>query len=350
MDPFIFYKEFKKTRSRKIESLADLNILVVGDVMLDHYIYGSATRISPEAPVPVVLKKEEKFFLGGAGNVFSNIISLGGKSEILTVLGNDEGSQKILSILKDLTCKNQSLIFYSDDRKTTVKSRVMSGGHQMLRIDDETTNPIDVQLEDLILTEFSLCCGNYSGVILQDYNKGVLTPRVIEGIIEKCKEKKIPVIVDPKKNNIQSYRGSTIFKPNFSEFCNIVGKEIDPNDQSSISKYSSLLRKEMDVENLVITMSDLGIYFSSSFCDSFSPAYEVKVSDVSGAGDTVLAMLSLCYLAGTDPKNMLSLCNLAGSIACSKVGAVSVKLSEIENHPEMKKKISEERIFIFDNN
>lgn len=349
MKPFIFYKEFRKPRSRKVNSLKEIKVLVVGDVMLDHYIYGSATRISPEAPVPVVLKKEEKFYLGGAGNVFSNIISLGGKADLLTVLGKDSESEKVLSLIKELTDKsdnNTSLIFQSSDRKTTIKSRVMSGGHQMLRIDDETTDPVNKDLEDLILERFSSECNNYSGVVLQDYNKGVLTPKVIEGIINKCKENNIPVIVDPKKNNIDCYRGATILKPNFSEFCNMTGKEIDPNDDKSVANHSSQLRKKMDIENLVITMSDLGIYFSSNECNCFSPAYEIKVSDVSGAGDTVLSMLTLCYLAGTEINSMLYFCNLAGSIACSKVGAISVTLSEIENHPSIKEKFGPDKKFI----
>jgi len=340
------YKSLKNFEGSKYKEFKDIKILVIGDVMLDHYVYGSVTRISPEAPVPVVLKGDDKFYLGGAGNVFSNIISLGGNSNLLSVVGEDPNGEMVQSLVKNQIEDNQDLLFRTTSRKTTTKTRIMSGHHQMLRIDDETTSPIEGDTESGVISEIDATISQYNCVILEDYNKGFLTPLIIKHTIEKCRSLSIPVIVDPKRNNIESYSGATVIKPNFSEFCSLVQKAIDPSDFKSIRKYANAFRKDFNVEALVITMSENGIYFSSDGIDMHSEGFKINVSDVSGAGDTVLAILSLCYTANTPIENMLEVCNLAGSIACSKIGAVSVTLDEIINHPVMIEKINPIKRFI----
>ena len=340
------YKSLRNFGGKKFKQFKDIKILVIGDVMLDHYVYGSVTRISPEAPVPVVLKSDDKFYLGGAGNVFSNIISLGGDSNLLSVVGEDSNGETIHSLIKNQISDKRDLLFRTTTRKTTTKTRIMSGHHQMLRIDDETTDPIECEIESGVISEIDAIISQYDCVILEDYNKGFLTPLVIKHAIEKCRSLSIPVIVDPKKNNIEYYAGATIIKPNFSEFCSLVQKSIDPSDFKSITKCANEFRKKFNIEALVITMSENGIYFSSDDIDMHSEGFKINVSDVSGAGDTVLAILSLCYTANTPIESMLEICNLAGSIACSKIGAVSVTLDEIINHPVMVEKTNPIKRFI----
>lgn len=335
-----FYKEaldFNKDRKK----FSDLKILVIGDIMVDHYIYGDAKRISPEAPVPIVLKNSEKFYLGGAGNVFLNIRSLGGNSDIFSVVGNDNSSSIISQILSDLgTTKKTtgSVIFTDPKRKTTTKTRVIAGNQQIVRIDDETTFNIDEKLENYVISSFEAVISEYDGILIEDYNKGFLTPRIISKIIKKANQLKIPVIIDPKKENTLYYKGATIIKPNFSEFCDLIGKNLDPSDFESISEEADSFRNKMDLVALVVTMSDKGIFFSSNQVSFFGEGFKVNVSDVSGAGDTVVSMLTLCYLSGMDYESTINLCNVAGAIACSQNGAINVTLDEISKHPEIIRK------------
>ncbi len=314
--------------------------------MLDHYIYGDAKRISPEAPVPIVLKSSERFYLGGAGNAFLNVRSLGGNSDIMSVVGMDESSEIIFQLLSDLDRKGKakgSTIFTDHKRKTTSKTRIVASNQQIVRIDEETVSPIEEKLENYVMSSLDSLIPEYDGVLIEDYNKGFLTPRIIASIISKAKELGIPVIVDPKKDNISSYRGATILKPNFSEFCNMIGKNLNPDDFEKISTEADTLRRELNLSFLFVTMSERGIFLSGDKLSFFGEGFRVNVSDVSGAGDTVVSMLSLCYLSGMDYKSTIDMCNAAGSIACSRSGAISVTLKEIINHPEIIKSYSKRK-------
>jgi rfaE bifunctional protein kinase chain/domain len=317
---------------------SDIRILVIGDVMLDHYLYGNVERISPEAPVPVVVKSDEKFFLGGAGNVFSNIISLGGKCDLISALGEDQNS----SYIKDLVVKHSSgsFLFLDSSRITTVKQRVMSGHHQLLRVDSETTLDIDGSVQSNIIQKVKEIAKKYDCIILSDYNKGVLTPEVIRTVIMECRELNIPVIADPKIKYLDFYSGCTIIKPNFKEFLNLCGTTISPDDLDSIRSYAIKIKDRFRLEAVVITLSDRGIFYLDQNENFMGEAFKIPVSDVSGAGDTVLAVLALCYSIGLEKSVTVDLCNIAGSIACQRVGSACVTLDDLNSHPHLREKYS----------
>lgn len=310
-----------------IKKFSRSKILIIGDVMLDHYVTGSVTRISPEAPVPVLLKESEHYYLGGAGNVFSNIHSLGGNGDILTVTGNDLNGEMVKNMVK--VKSSLSMLIKTDKRRTTIKSRYLGNSHQLLRVDDEDCDDIDNETENYFIDLLESSVEFYECVIIEDYNKGLLTPRIIKRIIELCNSKSKPVIVDPKVKNIDFYKGCTVLKPNFSEFCTIAGKKIGVSDHDQITVEARKILDQMEIKGILVTLSDRGMLYVTKHESYYSPGYPINVSDVSGAGDTVTAMFSLCISSGVDIKKTLKLCNIAGSIACSLVGAVSVSLAEI---------------------
>lgn len=307
-------------------------ILVIGDIMLDHYVMGNVTRISPEAPVPVLLREYDNYYLGGAGNVFSNVHSLEGCSDIISVVGCDDSGKTISSMVNEKS--TLSILLEDPNRKTTVKTRYISNSHQLLRVDSEDIHDIPFELETLFLKRFLEVINFYDCVIIEDYNKGLLTPRIISEIIRICSMHGKKTIVDPKLKNIDSYSGCTVIKPNFYEFCVLVDKKIDIHDLDSIIYEARKILSRLNIESILITLSGLGIVYVTMYESYHSQGYPINVSDVSGAGDTVTAMFSLCLSSGIDIKESLKLCNIAGSIACSLVGAVSVKLSDVieSNH------------------
>ena len=310
-----------------LKKFSRTKILIIGDVMLDHYVMGSVTRISPEAPVPVLLKESEHYYLGGAGNVFSNIHSLGGNGDILTVTGNDLNGELVKNMVKEKS--SLSMLIKTDKRITTIKSRYLGNSHQLLRVDDEDCDDIDNETENYFIDLLESAVEFYECVIIEDYNKGLLTPRIIRRIIELCNSKSKPVIVDPKVKNIDFYKGCTVLKPNFSEFCTIAGTKISVSDHDQITVEARKILDQMEIKGILVTLSDKGMLYVTKYESYYSPGYLINVSDVSGAGDTVTAMFSLCISSGVDIKKTLKLCNIAGSIACSLVGAVSVNLTEI---------------------
>lgn len=305
----------------------ETKILVIGDVMLDHYIKGSVTRLSPEAPVPVVHKSADEYYLGGAGNVFSNVISLGAKCDILSVIG-DDFSGTYVSHLIETKSQNRGVLLQNSDRKTTTKIRVIGNSHQIVRIDDEDTSEIPQSIQNDLIEKFDSIIDNYDGVILEDYNKGILVPGLIEHVISSCRFKNIPVLVDPKMKYIESYKGCTIFKPNLSEFSFITGKSFG-NDLTDLHTELYSFKKNMDIDLMVVTLSERGIIYANGGETRRIEGFPVNVSDVSGAGDSVSAMLLLSYISGIPTDSIIKLCNIVGSIACSKIGAVSVRIEEV---------------------
>ena len=313
----------------------NLSVLVVGDVMLDHYIKGSATRLSPEAPVPVVLKSADEYFLGGAGNVYSNVISLGANCDLLSVIGNDISGSHILSLV-EAKSQNKGVLLQNSNRLTTTKTRVIANSHQLVRIDSEDSSNIDHEMEYDLMERFDSIFRNYNGVILEDYNKGILTHSIIRHIIDRCSVAGIPVLVDPKKNNIFSYFGATIFKPNLSEFSEMTGVDKFPEDGFQLHEYMHEFKAKMGLDMLVVTLSEKGIIYAKDGETALRRGFPVNVSDVSGAGDSVSAMLMLSYLSGENPDNIIDLCNIVGAIACSKIGAISVTIGEVISNEHIK--------------
>jgi len=303
--------------------------LVIGDVMVDSYLIGKVDRISPEAPVPVVALKQRDNMLGGAANVALNIKSLGAEAILCSVIGNDTQADVLLDLMKKEGLKTGGII-RSSERITTTKFRIISNHMQMLRVDEE----IDTDLNDAdsgnLMTAISNIVSTQKPdvIILQDYNKGVLSPFIIRQVAEMASKSGIPVAVDPKKKNFTAYKGITLFKPNLKEISEGLKTEIDPLSIESLQKAAEFLHHSQDIPLVMITLSEHGVFISSKRTtgnDSvIIPAVLRSITDVSGAGDTVISVAALCLAAKTDPVMMATLSNLAGGLVCEESGVVPV--------------------------
>lgn len=302
-------------------------ILVIGDIMLDHYVRGTVSRFSPEAPVPVLLKESEHYYLGGAGNVFSNIHSLGGNADILSIIGDDTNAEIVRNMVSEKS--TLSVLIETPNRKTTTKSRYIGNSHHLLRVDHEDYHDIDTDTESTLIGKIESIVQFYDCVVIEDYNKGLLTPNLIVSIVELCNSKRVRVIVDPKIKNVECYSGCTTIKPNLSEFCNLINKKISASDTDQLVHEARSFLEKLNIESILITLSENGILYVTRYESYHSPGYPIEVSDVSGAGDTVTAMFALCLSSGIDTKETLKLCNIAGSVACSHIGAASVNVLDI---------------------
>jgi D-glycero-beta-D-manno-heptose-7-phosphate kinase len=307
-----------------------LHVAVIGDVMLDTYWWGNVDRISPEAPVPVVAMHHREQRIGGAGNVALNTISLGAQTNLFTITGNDDDA-KILSNLLQQHNINTNYIVQSDKRITTNKIRVMSRNQQMLRLDSEITNDILKEDEAQLLQNFSEYVNKKKPavVIFEDYNKGVLTPTLITSIIKICKENNIITAVDPKRKNFFEYKHVDIFKPNLKEVkdgLNILMDDISPVLLKTIhSELHALLQHKISL----ITLSEKGIFIHDENTANIIPAHIRNIADVSGAGDTVIAVASLVYAATNDILLTAEIANLAGGIVCEDVGTVAINKEKL---------------------
>jgi rfaE bifunctional protein kinase chain/domain len=304
-------------------------VLVIGDVMVDSYLIGKVDRISPEAPVPVVALKQRDNMLGGAANVALNIRSLGAEAILCSVIGNDKQGEILLNLMKREGLKTDGIIS-SSERITTTKFRVMSNRTQLLRVDEEIDTDLSQKDSDDLLSSISKIIAEQKPdvIILQDYNKGVLSPEVIEKVSDIAASNGIPVAVDPKKKNFTNYKGITLFKPNLKEINEGLKTDIDPLSIESLKNAAEILHFNQDIAMVMITLSEHGIFFSSrnsnGIISKIIPAIMRSISDVSGAGDTVISVAALCLAAKTDHFLMAALSNLAGGLVCEKAGVVPV--------------------------
>ena len=306
-------------------SFNDMKVAIVGDVMIDSYVMGKVHRMSPEAPVPVLLLDKEEHRLGGAANVALNLKALGAEVYLCSVIGTDTAATKFQHLLSEATIQNQEII-QSEERKTTVKTRVLSGTQHVLRIDQEDTSDISRSLEDALIkaTKHRIDLG-IDALIFEDYNKGVLTHRVITELIAYAKEKGVKTTVDPKKDNFLSYRGVNLFKPNLKEIKEGLDVNIDVvNQPDSIVNGAKQLRDLLNHELTLITLSEHGVFVENGTTWEIIPAHLREITDVSGAGDTVIAVATLCLIAGLSPTEIAAIANLSGGLVCEHSGVVSV--------------------------
>ncbi len=311
------YNEFFENLSRK-------KVLVVGDVMIDSYMIGSVNRISPEAPVPVVSIDERKYRLGGAANVALNVAAFGTRVYLCSIIGNDEKGKIFRSLLKENNLPDNGIIS-SENRKTTTKTRIISGGQHLLRIDDEDDSPISDDLKDIILSRISQIIDNeeIDILIFEDYDKGVLSPELIHKITALCRQNKIKTTVDPKKRNFDAYRDITLFKPNLKEFCE--GCKIEKNNNVEFLKpYAKDFIHKNNIDILMITLSENGILICTRKDYVHIPAEIRDIVDVSGAGDTVISVASLLLTTTESVREIARIANFAGGIVCEKIGVVPI--------------------------
>jgi rfaE bifunctional protein kinase chain/domain len=306
-----------------ISEFTKLNILVVGDAMIDSYIWGDIERNSPEAPIPIVNANKYEKKLGGAANVALNIKSLGANPTLISVIGNKDNG--FLDLMKSFGLSVQGII--QEDRITTTKTRVISNNKHQLRIDEENTNDIVSEHKLIELVFNSLAETDI--VLFQDYNKGVLTKKVIREIIDKCNELNIPTLVDPKIKNYWEYKNVSLFKPNLKELNNNAESEILATDLKRISLEVKKQRLKLNAKEIIVTLSENGIFFQNEKIEFHLPVYVKDIVDVSGAGDCVIAILALVYQSKLSKQQLISLANLCGGLACEKVGVANLEKEKI---------------------
>lgn len=313
--------DLKKT----FASFADKKIIVIGDVMIDTYLNGTVNRISPEAPVPIVQFKSREHRLGGAANVALNIKSLGAQPFICTVVGKDEDAKLLYKLINKNKLSSKGIVT-ADNRKTTVKTRVIGNNQQLLRVDSESTDPISSLSEFALIEQVKEIVEKEKihAIIFEDYNKGVLTAAVIKEIVDFANEKGVLTTVDPKKDNFLAYKNVTLFKPNLKELKDGVGMQFDIENRDEFLKAVGVLKKELNPKLTFITLSEHGVFMNDEKMNHFIPAHVRVIADVSGAGDTVISVATLCLTCDLSPKLIAEIANLAGGLVCEKIGVVTI--------------------------
>ncbi|MDR1343064.1 MAG: PfkB family carbohydrate kinase [Prevotellaceae bacterium] len=303
----------------------DLTVMVIGDVMIDAYMWGKVNRISPEAPVPILASAQREHRLGGAANVALNLQALGATPLLCSVIGNDREGEVFMKTLgaNGLT---QLGMLADSTRITTTKTRVIAGTQHLLRIDEETTKPLHENLEKAFCARIEqlITSEKIDAIIFEDYDKGAITPGVIRRVVALANARKIPTLVDPKKRNFLEYRNVTLFKPNFKELCEGLKEDVDKQSYDAIFEAARKINRQMGVRYVVVTLSERGVLVSDGEQYSAIPAALRNITDVSGAGDTVISVASLCLSAGMATPMAAAVANLAGGLVCEKVGVVPV--------------------------
>ena len=298
-------------------------VLIIGDAMIDAYMWGNIHRMSPEAPVPVVEIEKRESRLGGAANVALNIQSLGATPILFAAIGNDYQGDLFLNLMKEqsLSCEGIQKI---NNRNTTVKTRIISNNKHVLRVDEERTDTINDdnlsnQLEKMILDN------GFDVIIFEDYNKGLLSENLIQKAIKAAQQKSIPTIVDPKKDNFLAYKGVDVFKPNLKEIKEGLNVDFDVQSEVDLSENVEILRNKLDAKGILLTLSEHGIYFQNNKDVYRESAHKRNIIDVSGAGDTVVSVAALALACGLESEYMMRIANLAGGLVCEKVGVVPIQ-------------------------
>ncbi len=323
-------KKLKIKNERLIEIAENFSkgrLLVIGDVMIDQFIYGTVDRISPEAPVPVVEVQDESFMLGGAANVNNNIGALGGESTICGVIGDDAYAKMVNSLFEDIGVKTSGLITDAK-RITSKKTRVIAHSQQIVRFDKEVKKDINKTTLGKILGYLRSNITNYDAVIISDYGKGVVTKELVEGVVDICVKNERVIIVDPKTDHFEYYKKITSMTPNHHEASKAVGIEI--TNERNLEKAGAKLLKALESESLLITRGDKGMaLFEKDGSISKIPTVAQKVYDVTGAGDTVIATFTLALSVGATLKEAAVLANYAAGIVVGKVGTATTTIKEL---------------------
>lgn len=305
------------------ERFNHLNALIVGDVMIDAYIWGKVERISPEAPVPVVQVSRREKRLGGAANVALNVQALGATPVLCSVVGDDGDAAVFEELLQKREISKEGIV-RSPHRITTIKERVLAGSQHILRVDSEHDRILLPEEEELLLERIRKLLPRCHVVIFEDYDKGVLTQRLISETIRMAREKGIPTVVDPKKRNFFAYQQATLFKPNLKELREGLKLDFEKDDQPALEEAVATLKQKLQLEYALITLSERGVYVNAPAEHFLLPAHIRTISDVSGAGDTVVSIAALALALALPPRIIAALANLGGGLVCEYVGVVPV--------------------------
>jgi D-glycero-beta-D-manno-heptose-7-phosphate kinase len=319
MSPQDIFKSFTKQR-----------VLIVGDVMLDRYIWGSNDRMSPEAPVPIITVNKRDHRPGGAGNVAQNILALGATPILCALVGKDEAGARLKECLQKQAISTEGLIV-SNTRPTTEKTRVIAQEHHIVRVDEESDAPPSAEEEEMIVARVKQLLSSCTVVIFQDYDKGALSENIIRQIVSLTSKAGIPTVVDPKKRNFKFYKGVTLFKPNLKELREGLQVSVDPRNTQQLTEAVSKLKSTLLAKGVMTTLSEHGVYIDYDGQTMTLPAHARHITDVSGAGDTVVAVAALCVAIGLGAKEIAQYSNLAGGLVCQHVGVVPVDRQELIN-------------------
>jgi rfaE bifunctional protein kinase chain/domain len=302
-------------------------ILVIGDLMVDHYIWGSATRLSPEAPVPIVNVKNESTTLGGAGNVVQNLVALGANVTVAGVVGNDASGTQLIEILESEGVKTNAII-RDNTRSTTVKTRILVGSHQLIRVDREITDAVSQELEDELINKLSANIDNADIVVLSDYNKGLFSPKLTQRIIKIANEHQKKVVIDPKGLNYEKYKGAYIIKPNRKELAEAAKTEKISNI-ADLQNAAKTIFLQTGTTYLIVTLSEEGMAVVTEQESKLLPVKATEVFDVTGAGDTVIATIAYFVALGLPVDDACELANHAAAIVIRHVGSATTTINEI---------------------
>jgi D-glycero-beta-D-manno-heptose-7-phosphate kinase len=313
----------KRSIDEIFSSFKDQKILIIGDIMIDSYVWGNVERISPEAPVPVVQVRKKEKRLGGAGNVAKNILSMGAKPLLCSVIGDDMEGRYMIELMQERGIPSDGII-PSKSRITTVKERFISGSQHILRVDEEQVHDLNPSEKHEMKKRIGELLPGCNAVIFEDYDKGVLGKEIIRYTIQLANKLKIPTVVDPKRKNFSHYKQATLFKPNLKEIRDGLKIDLGRDDMEGLKKAVKLLKEKLEVKNVLVTLSEKGVYFSANDNDHLVPAHVRTISDVSGAGDTVVSIAALCVSLHLSPEFTASLSNLGGGLVCEYSGVVAI--------------------------
>ena len=319
----------EKELKRIFDSFNHMNVLIIGDVMVDSYLWGDVSRISPEAPVPIVSVNKRENRLGGAANVGLNIKSMGANPILCSVVGDDLKGKDFVELLGRENLSTEGII-QSKERITTTKFRVIGNKMQLLRVDEEMDNTISEKDTEQLISLFLKIIENnkIDVVIFQDYDKGVISPTLIDKVINEARQRSIPVVVDPKKKNFDAYRNVTLFKPNLKELKEGLNINFDATEKEQLKSVVRELKIRQSSDIVMVTLSEDGVFVDYSINGekgiNIIPSHVRSIADVSGAGDTVISVASLCIAAKIDPLSMAEISNMAGGLVCEEAGVVPV--------------------------
>lgn len=327
-DPHQLVWAARPAQQRLIQRFPESGVLVVGDLILDHYIWGKVSRISPEAPVPVVHVHSESLHLGGAANVFNNIVSLGGQADICGIVGNDEGGRRLLKEL-GVHRRSRGGVIIDADRPTTSKTRIIAHNQQVVRYDVERRSEIQGALQRRIVRYVESRLREISCLVVSDYAKGVVTPSLMTELSRLAMLRRIPLVVDPKVEHFSYYKGVTVLTPNHLEACQ--GAGVDPEDnEEAATQAGELIRQRLGCQAVLITRGERGMsLFEADGAGWHIPTMARQVYDVTGAGDTVVGTLALALASGASIRDAAVLANQAAGIVVGMVGTATVTAQQL---------------------
>lgn len=316
-----------------------LNALIIGDVMVDAYIWGKVERISPEAPVPIIRATRRDHRLGGAANVALNVQALGPNPIICSVVGDDSEGRRFIDRLGERGISSDGIVV-STNRPTTVKTRLISANHHMVRIDEESEEDMNSTEQNALLAKIEAELPKCQVVIFEDYDKGCINPEVIKFTVELARKHNIPTVADPKKRNFLDYHDITLFKPNLNELKEGLKIEFDVTDQTELENAVGKLVEKLNCGGAMITLSEHGVYITNGKGSHHVPAHFREIADVSGAGDTVISIAALCVALGLPTRLIAEISNLGGGLVCEHVGVVSIDKAQLLQETEASVKLN----------